>query len=251
MIIPIIVPLYKSYHIIEKFIKSLELEKKLPFQCFFLDNEFQMGEDNLPRIYNVVARVCAENNFDINRYECMVSSKNELYSESVNMLVEEARWRCDSDTFIILNPDCFPLKENWLTDFVGCWSSIKRGFDKNICTLGALQWGNEQKTQVWHAGCNWKPEEAKVHPLDWQHIHHIPEWIYTGAGTGFYKVSGNTGAGLMVDLKKFLEVGGFDSVKFPHYSSDAYFCQETEKKGWTHYCSSVEFYHKAGSSVLR
>lgn len=259
-ITPIIVPLYHSYHCLDRLIRSLELENRSQHICYFLDNEFESYSDlkltteyvpPRPRIELELDRICEENNFDSNKYVALVSVKNNLYSESVNMLVYEAQLSYDFDKFVILNPDCYALNPDWLTNMLDCWSSIKRGFDKNICTLGSLQWGDEAKTQVWHAGCMFKEEKDKCHSQDWQHIHSIPSWIFTGSGVGFHRVDGNTGTGLMVDVDKFYELGGFDSAQFPHYSSDAYFCQETQKKGWTHYCSNVEFFHQAGNSVKK
>jgi len=248
--IPIIVPLYKSYHCLERFIQSLELEKRQPYICFFLDNEFKPLGDGRPFVEQQIMDICEKYGFNLLKYVALVSKNNYLYSESVNMLVDEATRTCEFDKFVVLNPDCYALKENWLSDMVACWDSIKRNFDKRICTLGSLQWGNEEKTQVWHMGCMWKPEDQKCHLLDWAHVHHIPDnLVYTGGGVGFHKVDGNTGTGIMIDYQKFAEMEGFDSKNFPHYSSDAFFVQETQYKGYTHYCCTVEFFHQAGNSV--
>jgi len=247
--IPIIVPLYKSYHCLERFIQGLELEKRQDFVCYFLDNEFKKLGDGRPFVTQQILDICEKHDFDSSKYISLVSPVNNLYSKSVNMLVYEAKLAGSFDQFVVLNPDCYALKENWLSDMVGCWDTIRKGFDKKICTLGALQWSNEEKTQVWHYGCMLKEEKDKCHPLDWQHVHHIPNLLYTGSGVGFHKVDGNTGSALMIDYKKFEELGEFDHINYPHYSSDYIFCEQVRNKGWTHYCCSVEFFHQAGQSV--
>lgn len=233
MIIPIFVPLYNSFHIIDKFVERVYLEKNLDFRLFYFINDggiklFDRNPIPMPEF----------------AYEEW-STKNVFYSEAINksfIKMENIDKEMFDDKFIILTPDCYPIEENWLTRMVDIWDRLKEK-DNNICTLGSLQFSNIENNQatVWHFGTFLKEEKDKCHPLDWRHnmFYNNQEYI---------RCDGNTGAGIMIDRNKFKELNMFDSIKYPHYSSDADFCLRASKKGYTHYCSNVQFFHKAGTS---
>ena len=243
MRIPIIVPLYKSYHLLEKFASSLELETKLDYRCVFIDNESNKEE---------LDKSCFHKLNPL-KYILTSESTNLFYSRSVNkgfQLLVETLEKSTSPFFIVMNPDCFPLEENWLSKFLETWNRLKET-DPNICTLGSIQYSHPSKQVIWHMGTIFKPEEQKHHPLDWIHLN-SPELLKEiKANNQCCKVDGNTGTGIAIDIEKFKELGGFDEANHPHWSSDADFCLRASSKGYSHYCSLVEMFHNPGQSVKK
>lgn len=246
MKIPIIIPCYKSYHLIPTLLKSLELEKKQEYKIYFVDNvdnEEEFNEDKLNKLLEKEIdkkEFIVEKSFNfegLNDFE----TYNFLYSKSINYIFKYYT-RILYDKFIILNPDCQPMEENWLSKMLEYWDKIER-FDPNITTLGTLQINNNN--QVWHFGTFWKKDESKkCHELDWEH-----NQLYQGQS--IINVDGNTGTGIMIDSNKFSELGMYDDKKYPHYSSDADFCLRATKKGYKHYCCNVKFRHQPGSSTKK
>lgn len=255
--IPIFVPLYKSYHILEKFIISLEKETKSEFIVYFLDNEPEIvisDSKNTARLSLELESICEKYGYRKDKYVGLISFKNLMYTGSVNLLHYMAELdgiMLNNNFFVILNPDCYAMNDNWLTQLKECWESI-RNFDKSVSTLGCLQYYDETKFGLWHGGCRWKDSEEKCHERDWAHLNQIPidRIKYLGNGSYFWKVDGNTGSAIAIDNRKFIELG-FNEKDFPHYSSDYDFCERSEKKGYSHYCCSVEFIHQAGTSSLK
>lgn len=248
MVIPIVVPLYKSYHLLEKFVKSLQLEENIKFHCKFLDNtekeEFEVHEKFVDDFF------ISKLGFEKNLFVFLRSSTNGLYSKSVNRLFETfTEEESKAPFFLIFNPDCFPIEKNWLSKFLSIWDNINNISKDKLCTLGSLQYFNESLTSIWHAGCMWKTSEAlKCHPLDWNHIQSIN---FKPSDLGAIPVDGNTGTGLAISIPKFMELGMYDAAKYPHYSSDADFCLRASQKGYSHFCSSVQMIHTPGNSVKK
>lgn len=240
MKIPIIIPCYKSYHLIPTLLKSLELEKKQEYQIFFVDNVDNEEESSEDKLKELLGDIRYEKNIIIySPLPAFDNTYNLLYSKSVNIIFEQYSL---NKKFIILNPDCQPMEENWLSKMLEYWNKIEK-FDPNITTLGTLQINNNN--QVWHFGTFWKKDESKkCHELDWEH-----NQLYQGQS--IINVDGNTGTGIMIDSNKFSELGMYDDKKYPHYSSDADFCLRATKKGYKHYCCNVKFRHEPGTSTKK
>ena len=241
--INIIVPLYKSYHLIDNFIDKINLEKIINYRVIFVDNTDGITHEERDTIFLEIFKkyYCDYRYNAITFKDDDGKEKRCMYSESVNNVVNNYEYFDEDDyRFLIINPDHYPIEKNWLTKMVCIWDDIG---DENICTLGTLQYHSEDKNSIWHYGCNFKPIEQRCHPLDWMHINYYD-------GNDFIKCDGNTGSGIMIDLKKFKELNMYDVVKYPHYSSDADFCLRASELGYTHYCSNVETVHLVGRSSL-
>lgn len=241
----IIVPLYKSYHLLDNFISKIFLEQEQDFEIMFIDNtdDISESERNL-----TIRKIFEKYNFD-EKLNCMAKLNNDefqrmWYSQSVNWLIDlyyDVYSNVFDDRFIIFNPDHYPLEENWLTKMIGTWDEIKN-VDNKISTLGTLQYYTEESTSaIWHYGCFFKKEEHKCHPLDWYHN-------FNYDGSKYIKCEGNTGSGIMIDYGIFKELNMFDMDKYPHYSGDADFCLRASEKGYTHYCSSFKTIHTPNKS---
>lgn len=240
----IFVPLYHSYHLLDKFVKGLELEKNLYFKVIFWDNTDGKTIDEQSYIIEEYSK-----RFGVN-YEFRImldendNHKRLWFTQSVNAMYKVMDLNDNHDRrFLIFNPDHYPFEENWLTKMVNYWDEIEK-YD-NIVTLGTLQYYNETLNDVWHYGCFFKPIEDRVHPLDWWHNNAVRE------NPAPLKCDGNTGSGLMIDGNKFFELGMFNEIKYPHYASDSDFCLRATEKGYTHYCSDVLTIHHPGTSTLK
>lgn len=243
-VIPIIVPLYRSYHLLEKFIAALELEENIHFHCKFIDNteedEFKKHEKFVDEL------MLGKYGLSRNIYVLLRSDYNKLYSKSVNDGFKTLTYQeLLSPFFLVFNPDCFPLEKNWLTKFNKCWESAPY----SIATLGSIQYCLENKAAIWHAGCMWKKDESqKCHPLDWNHI---TQFNVDPNKEGIFEVDGNTGTGIAISTTKFYDLGFLNELKHPHYCSDSDFCLRATQKGFTHYCSTVQMFHNPGNSVKK
>lgn len=228
-ITPILVPLYKSYHLLREFMESLNLETKTKFIVLFFKND-----QETKYVRNILS------DYDPGLYQVYTSIDNKFYSHAVNKLYDI--YTCgDSkniydNTFMIFNPDCFPLEKNWLTRMKEIWNQLHKP-----ASLGSLQYSDKDRMNVWHFGCKKKLEIDRIHELDWEHIHH-----YT-SGSLFHQVDGNTGTGIMIDKELFAKEK-FNETKFPHYSSDADWCFRVSDKGYKHYCCDVKMFHSPGNS---
>jgi len=242
-IVPIIVPLYYSYHLVERFIKSVELEKESEYCILFLDNTPK--EDR-----KVISYLSEEKPIHKITVINWSDTENLLFTKSVNTLFKGvAGSDIDFDEFVVMNPDCFPLTENWITEMRKCLR-----LDKRIATVGSIQYSEEGKRfkNIWHCGCSWKSKnEHKCHPLDWKHINVREVVDYMLQNKKSIQVDGNTGTGIMFDRKIFEELNGLDDKKYPHYSSDADYCLRATNNGYIHLCSYVEMFHNPGKSVLK
>lgn len=246
----IIVPLYKSYHLLDGFIEKIKLETKQDFKVLFVDNTDELSQSTMEKIHYDIYK---KNEFD-DRFQSVAEMKNGKlfrlwYSDSVNIFFDYEMEVTQFDNrydnrFMVFNPDHYPFEENWLSKMISMWDEIKE-YDDHIATLGTLQFYTEEPTSaIWHNGCFFKEESQKCHPLDWYHnFNYSPSsrWI---------KCDGNTGSGIMFDSEKFRELGMLDSVKYPHYSSDADYCLRATKKGYTHYCANVKTIHTPNKSSL-
>lgn len=239
----IIVPLYKSYHLLEHFINCIQLEKILDYNVVFIDNTDGIEFDERNNIFHELFK---KYDFD-KRFSCMSFLENGIvkrcmYSESVNKTIEDYDIENYDRRFLIFNPDHIPHEENWLSRMITIWDKIEKD-DAGICTLGTLQYFTEDMNAIWHFGCDFKPIDQRCHDLDWHHNQYYDgnEWIMC---------DGNTGSGIMIDVEKFKKLNMFDVDKYPHYSSDADFCLRASEYGYSHYCSNVITIHTPGKSSL-
>lgn len=241
-IVPILIPLYYSYHLVERFIKSVELEKETEYQIVFIDNTSYEDKNTM---------ILEKLNLTLKNSSIIISPHENLYYTGSIMYVyrnfDSYFKDYEIDEFIIMNPDCFPLTENWITE-------MRKGLrlGKNIATVGTIQYSDENKRNIWHCGCSWKGEnEQKCHLLDWRHnnIRELVDYMLMNKKSA--QVDGNTGTGIMLDRKIFEELNGFDDKKYPHYSSDADYCLRATQNGYIHICSYVEMYHNPGKSVKK
>jgi len=179
--------------------------------------------------------------------------ENLFYTISINKIVKQHFGEVNCSKFCILNPDCYPLEKDWLTKFLNIWDIISSKH-VNLSTLGSLHFKDWQKEELRHAGCVFKNLNLRKFPSDWEHLTRIPNDYATieicGEIRKIWSVQGNTGTGIIVDYLKFKELGCFDEVHYPHYSSDSDFCRKSLELGFEHLCCDIEFYHKSRESSL-
>jgi GT2 family glycosyltransferase len=239
----IIVPFYYSYHLTDKFVDSIFKEKHSLFDLVIVDNSETILEDrlvywdqwkidyfnkNFPNYENELIRPRIIN---------ICPTTNLQYSKTINQVIEWDYIKNKDIPFLIFNPDCFPEEENWLTNMYNIWKQLDKP-----ATLGTLQYDDNN---IWHFGTMWKDEsDIKCHELDWKHINSYNNQEYI-------KCDGNTGTGIMVDSNKFIELGMFNSNRYPMYSSDADYCKRATEKGYNHYCCNIIMNHKPGSSTKK
>ena len=256
-IYPIIVPLYYSHHLIDKFISAVELESnKDLYKIIFIDNtwNYEKPDQYITDLNNKINSEFQENPDRKGRMLLYSAGTNLYYSKAVNVGFQLffTEYKCDwIEQFLIMNPDCFPAEKDWLTRLVSIWDEISYT-DNNICTLGTTQYYDDNMHEIWHAGCMWKESgERKVHELDWKHLQTPIPFGLEGNNFAVRPVDGNTGTGIMIDRKAFRKLGMFDEIKYHHYSGDADFCLRASERGYTHYCCNVPMIHNPGNSCLK